>query len=191
MENGNGAEKLITSILEEARKAAELISERASFRVEEVNKKLEEDRAILNEEFTKKAQALREDTLAKARTNAELESRKKLLEKKRGLLDEAYEAARCAVCGLEGEKREAVLRALIARECEGGELVRPAEKDRALVEKLVSASDKGLKLGENAEGITDGFVLEGSNYYKDCSFAALMEEVRQNTSADTVKKLFD
>jgi V/A-type H+-transporting ATPase subunit E len=191
MENGNGAEKLITSILEEARKAAERISERAADRVEEVKRKLEEDRAVLNEEFTKKAQALREDTLAKARTNAELESRKKLLEKKRGLIDEAYASAESAVRALEGEKREALLRALIARECEGGEIIRPAEKDRALVEKLVSASDKGLKLGENAEGLGDGFVLEGSNYYKDCSFTALMEEVRQETSADTVKKLFE
>ena len=51
------------------------------------------------------------------------------------------------------EKREALLRALIARECEGGEIIRPAEKDRALIEKLVSSSDKGLKLGENAEGL--------------------------------------
>lgn len=187
----NGAEKLITSILDEAQQRAEAIEAAAQDTAADIKRKLEEDRELLREEFAKKADALREETMARARTNSELAARKDLLLRKRGLIDEAYSNAFKAVCSLEGEKREALLKRLLERECEGGEKVCPAEKDRAALNKLIaSLEDLRLTLGECEPSITDGFVLKGGNFVKDCSFSALMEEVRNETSGSVVGMLF-
>ncbi|MBO4562829.1 MAG: hypothetical protein J5772_04375 [Clostridia bacterium] len=192
METGNGADKLITSILEEAHAQASAVEWHATEAVDAIRKKLEADRERLKEEFDEKARSAREETLARARTNAELSARKELLKKKRGLIDEAYRAAYEGVCALTGEKREALLKKLIGRECEGGETLLPSEKDREYLEKLIPAMEGlGLKLGENEKDLTDGFVIRGANYVKNCSFEALMEEVRAATQADVVKTLFN
>lgn len=189
-EANNGAEKLITSILEEARAAAEAMEDRAEERARAIRVKLEEDMKSLRDEFAKKAEVIRQETLSRARVNSELASRKELLEKKRALIDEAYKSAMEGVSSLEGEKREALMKKLLMRECTGGEEVCPSEKDRALLQKLVSELDLDLTLGEAEPSVRDGFVLRGSNFVKDCSFDALMEEVKTELLSDTARRLF-
>ena len=106
-------------------------------------------------------------------------------------IDEAYASAYKKLCGLSGEKREALIKKLIARECEGSEVVCPSAKDRGIVEKLLpSCGISGLTLGETDGTISDGFTLKGNNYYKNCSFEALLAEVRTVTEAEVTKKLF-
>ncbi len=191
MENNNGADKLITSILQEAHEQASAIEWKSAETVAELKKKLERDLESVRDEFTKKAADAKEMQLATARTNAELQGRKELLARKRALIGEAYSAACRRVCSLTGEKREALLMKLLERECEGGETVRPAAKDRDLIEKLLPACSKaGLILGEPDPDIDDGFSLMGSNYYKDCSFGALLDEVRTATESEVTGKLF-
>lgn len=189
-EAANGADKLIASILEEAHRAAEAIGERGEAKAAAIRAKLEEDMEALREEAAVKAEQLREETLSRAATASELEARKELLEKKRALIDRAYSGAMEGLSSLEGEKREALMRRLLSRECTGGESVCPAEKDRALIEKLVSECGGGLTLGECEPGIADGFILRGSNFVKDCSFAALMEEVKTGFLSETARTLF-
>ncbi|MBO4849111.1 MAG: V-type ATP synthase subunit E [Clostridia bacterium] len=189
--DNKGADKLISSILEEAHAQASAIEWHATEAVDAIRKKLDRDRELLREEFDEKARAAREESMARARTNAELAARKDLLARKRGLIDEAYGKAYESVCALSGEKREALLKALLERECEGGETVCPSEKDRAALEKLLPlVKGLDLKLGETDHAVTDGFVIKGENYVKGCSFEALMDEVRASTQADVVKALF-
>ena len=190
MENNNGADKLISSILQEAHEQAAAIEWHSTEAISEIRRRLEDSKAALRDEFTKKAADARELTLATARTNAELTARKELLSAKRALIDEAYRAAEGSICALTGEKREALLKKLLARESEGRETVCPSEKDRELIEKL-AADMPLLTLGEVDPSIRDGFTLHGPNYRKNCSFAALMEEVRQLTEAGVAGKLFE
>lgn len=191
METANGAEKLISSILEEARENASAIEWRSTEAIAAIKQKFERDCELVRNEFTKKANDARELTLKTARTNAELQGRKELLGLKRGVIDEAYASAYKKLCGLSGEKREALIKKLIARECEGSEVVCPSAKDRGIVEKLLPACGiSGLTLGETDGTISDGFTLKGNNYYKNCSFEALLAEVRTVTEAEVTKKLF-
>ncbi len=191
MENNNGADKLITTILQEAHEQASAIEWKSAEVISEIKKKLQDDREAVREEFTEKAREARELTLSTARTNAQLQGRKDLLSRKRSLIDEAYASAYRSICAVTGEKRESLLKKLLTRECEGGETVRPAEKDRALLEKLLPACGiAGLRLGETDPELTDGFSLMGKNYYKDCSLRALLEEVRADTEAEVTEKLF-
>lgn len=192
MENGSGAEKLIASILEEAHAQASAIEWKSTEAISEIKKRLEEGKEALREEFTQRAAAEKEMKLATARTNAELAGRKELLARKRGLIESAYEKAFAVISGEKGPRREALLKKLIEAECEGGEKLHPAGRDRELIAKLLpDFAEKGLTLGENDESIDSGFTLEGSNYFKDCSFAALMEEVKSATETEVTKALFE
>lgn len=191
METGNGADKLITTILEEAREQAAAIEWHSNENIAAINAKLERGREALREEFTLRAKNERELILKTAVTNARLENGKELLKGKRAVIDRAYEEAAKAVCALEGEKRASLLLSMLRRECEGGETVHASEKDRAALEKAIAACPElRLKLGGDAE-VSDGFTLEGSNYYKDCSFAALMEQARAATESEVCGILFD
>ncbi len=192
MEKENGADKLITGILEEAREQASAIEWKSGETISAIKKKLEDDREAVRDEFTAKAQAARELTLKTARTNAELTGRKELLSRKRGLIDEAYSAAYERMCAFEGAKREELIKKLLQRECEPSAAVRPSKKDAELIAALLPGTGiEGLSLGEIDPDITDGFSVAGTNYYKNCSFAALMEEVRSFTETEVTKSLFD
>ncbi|MBQ1817826.1 MAG: hypothetical protein II124_04255 [Clostridia bacterium] len=191
METGNGADKLITTILEEAREQAAAIEWHANEAVDAIRKKLEQDREAVREEFTAKAQDERELILETSATNARLQSRKELLAGKRGVMDRAYEEAYRSLCALGGQRRTALLARMLKAECEGGETVRPSEKDREAVEKLLPACGvAGLKLGETDPGVTDGFTVTGSNFYKDCSFEALLRDSRAGLDARVAGILF-
>ena len=187
----NGADKLITSILEEAHKAAADMEKRAEERAQAIRRQLDEDMEGVREELSRKAELAREETLARAAVNSELAARKELLEKKRALIDEAYAKAMSGLSSLSGEKREGLMKKLLSRECAGGETVCPAEKDRKLIEKLIAESGLELKLGESDPAIEDGFTVKGVNFVKDCSFAALMEEVKGETLSSVAKRLFN
>lgn len=192
METGSGAEKLIASILEEARMEAAAIEWKSTEQLSAIKARLEADKEALREEFTEKAARSRELTLSTARTNAELTGRKRLLVRKRALIDEAYAAAFERVTALEGEARTALLKRMLERECGGDETVCPAEKDREAVEAILAGGAvPGVKAGEADPSITDGFMIKGANYVKNCSFEALMEDVRQATSGNVAGILFN
>lgn len=192
MDNNNGAERLISSILEDARALASAYEAQADADVATIRAELDEDREKLRDEYSRKARAERAEIIRRAKTNAELDCRKELLEKKRAVIDEAYREAAARLDSLVGSEREGVLSRLIKRECEGGETVCPAENDRETLKKLVASSGiAGLVVGENARNISGGFILKGANYVKDCSFAALMEDIRESTLEKIAGILFE
>lgn len=192
MDNNNGAEKLVTSILEEAGELAAAYEAQAAADIETIKADLGNDREKLREEFAARAQAEREDIIKRAETNAELDCRRELLERKHGVIDAAYLEAEKRLNALSGREREEVLARILKRECEGGETICPAPKDRELIKKLIPVCGaEGLTLGENAEGIDGGFTAVGANFVKDCSFKALMEDVKAETLTAAAAILFD
>ena len=66
MENNNGADKLITTILQEAHEQASAIEWKSAETIASIRKKLENDREAVRDEFTRRAQEAREMTLATA-----------------------------------------------------------------------------------------------------------------------------
>ncbi|MBO4385031.1 MAG: hypothetical protein J5854_06395 [Clostridia bacterium] len=192
MDNSNGADKLITGIIEAAQAEAQAIEAQAANEVAAIRERLHEDKERLKDEFALKAQAEREDIIKRAAVNAELDGRKETLKRKHELINRAYSMAAERLGALTGKEREAFLVKLLKRECTGFETVRPAEKDEKALEKLIaSCGVEGLKLGAAAPGIDGGFLLEGDNYVKDCSFAAFMNEIKAETLKKTSAALFD
>lgn len=192
MDNSNGADKLITGIIEAARAEAQEIEDQAANEVAAIKAGLSADKERLKDEFALKAQAEREDVLKRAAVNAELDGRRETLKRKHELIDRAYSAAEEKLNSLTGKDREAILLKLLKKECSGFETVRPAEKDREALSALIaSCGVEGLSLGAPAQGIDGGFLLEGKNYVKDCSFAAFMNEIKADTLKKTASVLFD
>ena len=193
MDNNSGAEKLVAAIIEEARAGAARIEAETAEAVAEIKRRRDEAHDEIKHEHAVRAERVREDTISRALTNAELEARKSLLAKKRALVDRAYSEAYKRICTLPDDKRRALLSKLLLRECAGGEVIHPAPKED-MAEVVKEASSKipgGLTLGSPDESIRNGFTVEGSGYYKDCSFAAVMQEERERCETETAGILFD
>ncbi len=193
MDTNNGAEKLINTIMDEARAAARKTEEDAAAAVAAIKQKLDDDKLALRAEYAERAERVKQDAIARALTNAELESRKELLGRKRGLLDRAFSEAYKRICTLPENERAALLKKLLLAECEGGEVIHPAPKEH--MEDIVAEAAKslpgGLTLGAEDAEIRSGFTVEGRGYYKNCSFTAVLEAAKEACEADVAKTLFD
>ena len=188
-----GAETLINTIMDEARAAAKKTEAEAAAAVAEIKRKLDEDRAGIKAEYDARAERAKQDTIARALTNAELEARKSLLAKKRALIDRAFAEAYKRICTLPDDKRRAFLKKLLLAECEGGEVIHPAPREdmTGVVEEAAKQIKGGLILGSVDETIRNGFTVEGGGYYKNCSFTAVMDQERERCETEVSKLLFN
>ncbi len=192
MDNNSGAEKLVATIIEEARAEAAQKETEAAAAVAEIKRRLDEGRDEIKRDYAARAERVREDTVARALTNAELEARKSLLEKKRALMDRAFAEAYKRICTLPEDKRRALLLKLLLKECSGGETVHPAPRED-MADVVAEAAEKlpgGLIMGEQDETVRNGFTVEGEGFYKDCSFTSVLEAERESCEPEVASLLF-
>ena len=192
MDTNTGAEKLVNTIMDEARAAAQNTEAEAAAAVAEIKHRLDRDREELKREFDDRAERIKQDTIARALTNAELEARKGLLAKKRALIDRAFAEAYKRICTLPDTERRAFLKKLLLAECEGGEVIHPAPREdmASVVEEAAKSLPDGLSLGEPDETIRNGFIIEGKGFRKNCSFTAVMEAEREACESEVAKRIF-
>ena len=192
MSNDSGAEKLINTIMDEARAQAAQTEKQADMAIALTRKKLDDDRIAIKEEYARRAEAIKQDVIARAMTGAELEARKSLLAKKRGLADRAFSEAYKRICTLPDDKRTALLAKLLRTECEGGETIHPAPKENMadIVAAVSREKPGGLTLGEEDASIRNGFTIEGKGYFKNCSFTAVMDSARELYEGEVADILF-
>lgn len=193
MDSNQGAEKLINTIMDEARASARKTEEDAAAAVAAIKQRLEEDRDAVHREFAERAEQIKQDTIARAVTNAELEARKSLLAKKRALMDRAFSEAYKRICTLPEDERAAFLKKLLLTECRGGEVIHPAPREdmRSVVAEAAKSLPGGLTLGDEDESIRNGFSVEGKGFYKNCSFTAVLEAEKELCETDVAKVLFN
>ncbi|MDO5112577.1 MAG: V-type ATP synthase subunit E family protein, partial [Clostridia bacterium] len=138
------------------------------------------------------------DILERSRTNAELDSRKYALKAKRDVVESAFTAAYDGLCALQGQERDSLLKAMAVREALGGETVAAAPGDvdamkRLLGEinaELAKAHKAELKMGNAAENIGGGFLLQGEGFEKNCSFEAMLRDAREAEESKVAQILF-
>ena len=193
MDTNTGAEKLVNTIMDEARAAAKKTEADSALAVAAVRQRLDEGRDEIRAEYAAKAESVRQDTIARALTNAELEARKSLLAKKRALMDRAFAEAYKRICTLPEDRRAALLKKLLLAECEGGETIHPAPREdmAGIVAEVSKSFAEGLTLGDADESIRNGFTVEGRGYYKNCSFTAVLEAAKEACETDVAAALFD
>ena len=194
-----GAEALVERILQDARHDAAATLKEAEANAEDV----QANAARESERAAAAAKKQREDAvnaiLDRSRTNAELTARKQALEKRRKVLDHVFDEAYERLCKLDDAQRAKVCAGLLYREAEGGETILPAQSDRALIENMLSDVNARLATeGKTAVALSKenaqfdhGFVLVGGGFEKDCSFLAVLRDVRADEDANVSAILFN
>ncbi len=194
----NGADRLLARIAEDAKAAAEEAGRAAEAECNKIKELALRDKAAAEKASAAAVEKAREAILSRSRTNAELDARKYALAAKRQVMDEAFRAAFAALCDLTGEARDALLRAAVLREAEGGESIAALEADAENMARLLPAinaelAGKGiaaLSIGETQKRAGGGFVLMGKGYEKNCSFEAMLRDVRGTEESKVAQILF-
>lgn len=130
----------------------------------------------------------------RARTVAELDARKLLLSAKAALLDDVYAKALCKVRNM-GKAEYKKLAAAMLENAQNGDVVTVSPREKGIVtKKLVAdvAKEKGISLSL-ADGCGDfdgGMVLSGAGVDKNMSFEVEFALLREETEAETARKLF-
>jgi len=188
----SGANKLAERIVEDAVSDARTLGAESEKALAAVKAEFEKSFAAREAEYAEKRSAAVNGVLEGARTRAQLSGRMTTLEKKRAVLESCFASAYDAVEALDAPKRQGVLKALLLRELEGGEVVAPAKADRALLTEILAEMGKDAPaLAKEDASVESGFVLLGDGYEKDCSLGALLAELRQNEETKVASLLFE
>lgn len=194
------AGKLIERILADARLDADTTLQEAEQASSAILEEAAREDAVTAQAFIKRLDETTNAILERNRTNAELASRKEALDKRREVLESAFEDTYRQLCALDEEKRAKVCRDMLLAEAEGGETIQAAQAEKALLSALLpdvnaqlgKAGKAALTLAdEAADNIAHGFLLKGTGFEKDCSFFALMRDARALEETNVSGILFD
>ena len=187
----SGTNKLAQRILDDARADAEKTASDALRSVSNIRSEGEKKRASVAQERALKRKAAVDGVIDGCKTRASIDGRKAALARKRIVIDSVFEKTYQALLALDSDARGKILRRLLNSEAEGGETVLPAKADRALLSGLVNElSGLKLRLSDQDAPVDAGFILISADYEKDCSFAALLSELRDDEETNIATLLF-
>lgn len=191
MEQKTSSENLlIERIVQDARSEADAAMAEATANCQRAREDCDARILELTRAFERDREQQVAGVLDGAKTRAALDGRKEALRDKRRVLDEVFTSARQALHELSGEKREKLLRALLVREAEAGCVIVPAFADREALTRLSKELEQPLPVSDTDAKSDGGFILSGESYEKDCSFDALMDEIRQAEETNVSRILF-
>lgn len=161
------AQAILSKIEDDAVKAADALKNEAARKAEALKQASAQKVAAMHGQTVKQAES--ESAALKDRMGrmAQLENRKTLLEMKRQVIDEAFEAARQALCGQPAEKTRAFMLKNLQAFAQGDErLLVGADNDGWFDEGFLSELNQKLKgklvLAEGRrEGVTGAVLLRG------------------------------
>ena len=197
--NNSGADALIGRILADAQAEADTALADADKEAERIALIAKDECFRIENETELKTKRLNDAAQEKSRTNAALDSRKYALKVKRALIDEAFALAAERMEQKSDAERSALIKALLIREAEGGETIIPAARDEANVKSVLAEVNAALAQSNRAPltiapadaDITGGFILKAEGYEKNCSFAAVLREVRAAEESAVAGILFE
>ena len=197
--NNSGADALIGRILADAQTEADAALADADKEAERIALIAKDECFRIENETELRTKRLNDAAQEKSRTNAALDSRKYALKVKRALIDEAFALAAERMEQKSDAERSALIKALLIREAEGGEMIIPAVRDEAnakgvLAEVNAALAQSGrapLTIAPADADITGGFILKATGYEKNCSFAAVLREVRAAEESAVAGILFE
>lgn len=154
----------------------------------------EEERERALAESRAKAERAARETAERARTVAELDAKKLLLGAKAALLDEVYAEALRKVKNVGRDKYKRLASAMLEN-AQDGDVITVSPREKGIVtKKMVAdfAKAKGISLSLSDEygGFDGGMVLSGGGVDKNMSFDVEFALLREETEAETARKLF-
>lgn len=194
------ADAIVKRIMEDANEDARKIHAQADERIARMNEELEgrmnTQRAEALENAKREGAELRERMLRVA----ELDQRKEQLFVKRQVIDQAFENALAKMRAMKGKEAQDYLLSLIAGAAEGGEEIVVSEEDASLYdgaflarvnEALISrGARQGVTLSAERRPIGGGFLLKTGGVEINCSYAAVLSQMRANLEAEVAALLF-
>ena len=126
---------------------------------------------------------------------AKLDVNKEDLSARRGLIDEAFEATKAKMAGMDGNAVKRFAEALLAQAVETKDetlVVGRGEKnlDAGWLKAYNEKSGSNLKISEEKAPIIGGFILRRGLVDVNCSWEMLIRTAREELEAETVKRLF-
>lgn len=186
-----GTMKLATRILDDARADAERTKADARQSIAAIRADSEHKLAACGAELAARRESAVKGVLDGCKTRASLDGRKAALAEKRLVIDEVFDRAYRALLALNDDARAKVCLAMLLSEAEDGDIVLPAQRDRAILAGLMDKlGGKRLTLADTDAAIQGGFVLSSEGYEKDCSFASLLGDLRLNEETEIARRLF-
>mgnify|MGYP000659979616 CR=1 FL=1 len=190
--NNSGADALIGRILADAQAEADTALADADKEAERIALIAKDECFRTENETELRTKRLNDAAQEKSRTNYALQV-------KRALIDEAFALAAERMEQKSDAERSALIKALLIREAEGGETIIPAARDEANAKSVLAEVNAALAQSNRAPltiapadaDITGGFILKAAGYEKNCSFAAVLREVRAAEESAVAGILFE
>ena len=193
-------EDILKRIRGDARKEAERIRKEAEGEAERILEKAGKEVGSAKKKMLHDAQISLQDEKRRILTMANLEARKKVLEKKQDLIEEAFRKALNYLRHLSDEEYQVAIKQLLLRAIESGEeevIISPREKRLTLAflkevnEELSSKERPGkLKLSSERREFQGGFILKAGRTEINNTFNSLFRERREELEAEVAGILF-
>ncbi|MCJ7806424.1 MAG: V-type proton ATPase subunit E [Clostridia bacterium] len=198
---GEGAERIIRRILDDANSKAVAIKAAAKEKSTAVENEAKQKAARKQEQILEKASKEAEEQKRRIIGVAQLEARKELLAAKQELISEVFQKSLNQLVDMDERLYLATIRDLILKLVETGtETVLGSAIDRDRIpavfwkeinETLVKQGKKGeLKLSVDTRDIRGGFILQAEGVEINCSFESLLEMKRDQLEPEVAAVLF-
>jgi V/A-type H+-transporting ATPase subunit E len=197
-----GVERVTGKIATDAEGRAHELAARAERRREEILAEAREEARRVEDETTRLGNAAEREESERLVALATLENRKALLEKKRSLIEQAFEEAVDHLALQEKNVYQEMIRAILLRVAETGqEEMMISRDDRSRLDQTfindVNAALAGngkkarITLSGETVPIRGGFLLRSGRRETDCSLDALLDTVREDLEVEISQFLFE
>ena len=191
----NGLERITSRIEAEAKSEIDGILDAGRAEAERVVRAWRERIDAESRELAAKGEREAAEHEERLKSAAGMDARKTVLAAKQEIVEAAYSLALDKLCKLDGEKKVALLAALLERASSTGTeeaLFSAADrKDGAKAIAAVNAkTGKTLTLAADAAPIRGGFILRDRNVEVNCAFETLVRLQKTETAGAVAKILF-
>ncbi|SHM67599.1 V/A-type H+-transporting ATPase subunit E [Caldanaerovirga acetigignens] len=197
-----GITKIKERILEEAAEEKNRIIKEAEKKASEILEKAREKAKEIEIKARERAQKMAAEEKRKILSMAELEEKKRFLEAKQALIDEAFAQAEKKLSSLDEQSYlDLIRRMLLLTSADGNEEVIISENDRAkITPEFLSAVNEALKkqgklgnlrISEEKRPIRSGFILKSETVEINCAFEYLLKAQRQELETEVARLLFE
>lgn len=190
----NGIENIIKKIADDAASESEKILSDARAEAEAILSGYKEKVAEKKADADARAALRAEENRLRLVGGYRLDERQKTLAKKQELISAAFDAAYEKLVALRGDERADVLARLALRAANGesGEIILSAEDKASFAGELSKkiSENAGLKISDEVRPISGGLILRRGATEVNCTFYALVSEMREAMSREVADILF-
>lgn len=190
----NGIENITKRIAEEAEAEAKKILADAEAEALRIRSEYEGLCAKKREEILARGKKIADERASRISGAATLEAKKAALTKKQELISDAFSAACEKLSKLSDDKRALAVARLALLAANGGKgeiILSKAERDAIGAKVIANCSgNTGITLSEETREIGPGLIFRDGTAETNCTFRALVEELRDRMSREIADILF-